>query len=107
MKELLVATRNKKKLQEIKDLLKDLDFKITSIDDYPDMPEIEEDSKADMDMNVVMLDNGHFVEIQGTAEGKSFSKQDADALLELADKGIRELITIQKSSLPHLDIPSR
>ena len=64
----------------------------------------EEDSKADMDMNVVMLDNGLFVEIQGTAEGKSFSKQEADALLVLAQKGIQELFTIQKNSLPHLEI---
>ena len=43
MKELLVATRNKKKLQEIKELLSDLPLRITSLDDYPDMPEIEED----------------------------------------------------------------
>ena len=42
-KELLVATRNRKKLKEIKELLSDLDWKITSLDDYPDMPEIEED----------------------------------------------------------------
>ncbi len=43
MKELLVATRNKKKLEEIRDLLKDLKVKITSLDDYPDLPAIEED----------------------------------------------------------------
>ncbi len=46
MKELLVATRNKKKLEEIRDLLKDLDFKITSLDDYPGLPIIEEDGKT-------------------------------------------------------------
>ncbi|HLD70099.1 MAG TPA: non-canonical purine NTP pyrophosphatase, partial [Candidatus Omnitrophota bacterium] len=45
MQELLVATRNKKKLEEIKDLLKDLNLKITSLADYPDCPEIEEDGK--------------------------------------------------------------
>ena len=72
------------------DLLLDLNF--------------EEDSKADMDMNVVMLNNDHFVEIQGTAEGRSFSKSQADALLELAQKGIKELFTIQKNSLPNLEI---
>ena len=72
------------------DLLLDLNF--------------EEDSKADMDMNVVMLNNDHFVEIQGTAEGKSFSKSQADALLELAQKGIKELFTIQRNSLPNLEI---
>lgn len=46
MKELLVATRNKKKLAEIKDILKDLDFKITSLDDYPDLPTIDEDGDS-------------------------------------------------------------
>jgi len=46
MKELLVATRNKKKLAEIRDLLGGLDFKITSLDDYSDLPEIEEDGKT-------------------------------------------------------------
>jgi len=43
MKELLVATRNKKKLEEIKDLLKNLPLKITSLEDYPDIPSVEED----------------------------------------------------------------
>lgn len=46
MQELLVATRNKKKLEEIKDLLKDLNLKITSLVDYPDLPIIEEDGKT-------------------------------------------------------------
>ena len=46
MQELLVATRNKKKLEEIKDLLRDLNLKITSLADYPDCPEIEEDGKT-------------------------------------------------------------
>ncbi len=44
--ELLVATRNRKKLEEIKDLLKDMDFRITSLADYPDMPIIEEDGDS-------------------------------------------------------------
>ena len=46
MRELLVATRNKKKLEEIRDLLKDMEFRITSLDDYPDMPEIVEDGDS-------------------------------------------------------------
>ncbi len=46
MQELLVATRNKKKLAEIRDLLKDLNVRITSLDDYPDMPAIEEDGDS-------------------------------------------------------------
>ena len=59
----------------------------------------EEDSKADMDMNIVMVGNGHFVEIQGTAEHKPFSKSQSDALLKLAQKGIRELFAVQKKNL--------
>lgn len=56
----------------------------------------EEDSKADMDMNVVMVGKGDFVEVQGTAEGKPFSKKQLDQLLDLAKTGIEELIAIQR-----------
>ena len=59
----------------------------------------EEDSNADMDMNVVMTAKGEFVEVQGTAEKKPFSKSDMDALLKLAQKGIKELIAIQKRAI--------
>ena len=59
----------------------------------------EEDSKADADMNIVMLKSGDFVEIQGTAEGKPFSKTQADGLISLAQKGIRELFEVQKCVL--------
>ena len=55
-----------------------------------------EDSKAEVDMNIVMLASGNFVEVQGTAEGKAFSKKDMDAMLKVAEKGIKELFTIQK-----------
>jgi ribonuclease PH len=58
-----------------------------------------EDSTAEVDMNIVMVGTGKFVEIQGTAEGKAFAKKDMDAMLKLAEKGIRELFTIQKRSL--------
>ncbi|KUG04503.1 ribonuclease ph [hydrocarbon metagenome] len=58
-----------------------------------------EDSSAEVDMNVVMTGNGDFVEIQGTAEGKTFSRQDLDELLALAQKGINELIVLQKNIL--------
>lgn len=58
-----------------------------------------EDSQAEVDMNVVMTGKGQFVEIQGTAEGKPFSRQEMDQLLQLAEKGIRELIEMQKSIL--------
>lgn len=56
----------------------------------------EEDSKAHVDMNVVMTGAGKFVEIQGTAENKPFAKKEMDQLLSLAKKGISELIEIQK-----------
>jgi len=61
--------------------------------------EYVEDSAAEVDMNVVMTGRGEFVEIQGTAEGKPFSRAEMDQLLQLAEKGIRELISIQKNIL--------
>jgi ribonuclease PH len=61
--------------------------------DYP------EDSASGCDMNVVMTGAGRFVEVQGTAEGEAFSRQELDALLGLAQKGIGELIATQKKSL--------
>lgn len=59
--------------------------------------EYVEDSACDTDMNVVMTGAGHFVEVQGTAEGAAFTRAEMDALLALADTGIRELIQLQKS----------
>jgi len=59
----------------------------------------EEDHKAEVDFNVVMTDTNEFVEIQGTAEGKPFSKETADALLSLARQGIDKLFRIQKQTL--------
>jgi ribonuclease PH len=58
-----------------------------------------EDSDCDTDMNVVMLGNGHFVEVQGTAEGNAFSRAEMDALLELASDGISQLIAKQRAAL--------
>ena len=58
-----------------------------------------EDSACDTDMNVVMTGAGHFVEVQGTAEGQAFSRQEMDALLRLAEKGIGELVALQKNLL--------
>ncbi|MBS1233293.1 MAG: rph [Nitrospirae bacterium] len=55
-----------------------------------------EDSVAEVDMNVVMTGNGRFVEIQGTAEGVPFSRDSLDMLIKLAEKGINNLIAIQK-----------
>ncbi|MBX3621065.1 MAG: ribonuclease PH [Rhizobacter sp.] len=58
-----------------------------------------EDSACDTDMNVVMTASGGFVEVQGTAEGAAFSRQEMNALLELADKGIRDLLALQRTAL--------
>ncbi|KIF80714.1 ribonuclease PH [Noviherbaspirillum autotrophicum] len=58
-----------------------------------------EDSGCDTDMNVVMTDAGHFVEVQGTAEGEAFDRATMDRLLDLAQSGIADLIALQKKSL--------
>ncbi len=62
----------------------------------------DEDFRAAVDFNVVMTDKGDFVEMQGTAEGKPFSKKAVDGLLELAEKGIKELLAIQRQALSRL-----
>jgi ribonuclease PH len=61
--------------------------------------EYTEDSACDTDMNVVMTGSGHFVEVQGTAEGVAFTRKEMDQLLALAEKGIGELMTLQRDSL--------
>jgi ribonuclease PH len=58
-----------------------------------------EDSDCDTDMNVVMLGSGHFVEVQGTAEGHPFSREEMDTLLELAKNGITQLVEMQQKAL--------
>ncbi|HRA64297.1 MAG TPA: ribonuclease PH, partial [Burkholderiaceae bacterium] len=58
-----------------------------------------EDSSCDTDMNVVMTGAGHFVEVQGTAEGTAFSRKEMDAMLALAEQGIVELMDLQRKSL--------
>ena len=58
-----------------------------------------EDSACSTDMNVVMTGAGGLVEVQGTAEGKPFSRTEMDAMLALADKGIRELVAAQRAAL--------
>ncbi len=61
--------------------------------------EYTEDSACDTDMNVVMTGAGHFVEVQGTAEGAAFSRQEMNALLNLAEAGIATLVQAQKDAL--------
>lgn len=58
----------------------------------------EEDSRAEVDFNIVMNDAGKFIEVQGTAEGDPFSKESMDELIALAQKGIDELFKIQQSA---------
>jgi len=57
----------------------------------------EEDSKAEVDMNFVKTGDGRFIELQGTAEGQPFDRRALDALMELADSGIKELIAMQRA----------
>jgi ribonuclease PH len=58
-----------------------------------------EDSDCDTDMNVVMTGNGSFIEVQGTAEGAAFNRMEMNALLDLADNGIRQLVALQRQAL--------
>jgi len=77
-----------------------------SVGIYQNVPILDlnylEDSKAAVDMNIVMVGRGEFVEVQGTGEGSTFSASQMQALLKLAGKGIKELLSIQKKNLPYL-----
>jgi ribonuclease PH len=74
-----------------------------SVGIYRGMPVLDldyaEDSSCDTDMNVVMNDGGGFIEIQGTAEGHAFRRGELDTLLALAEKGIGELVAVQRATL--------
>jgi ribonuclease PH len=59
----------------------------------------EEDSRADVDFNVVMTDAGQFVEVQGTAEHRPFSRDAMNQLVDLAAGGIRELMALQQQAI--------
>ena len=58
-----------------------------------------EDSSCDTDMNVVMNDGGGFIELQGTAEGHAFRRDELNAMLALAEKGVGELVAMQRAAL--------
>ena len=74
-----------------------------SVGVYKGMPVLDldylEDSACDTDMNVVMTDAGHFIEVQGTAEGAAFDRAGMNRLLDLAHNGIAQLIALQRRSL--------
>ncbi len=59
----------------------------------------EEDSNAEVDMNVVMTESGQLVEVQGTAEGRAFSRDQLDAMLDMAAGGIKRLCELQRAAL--------
>jgi len=59
----------------------------------------EEDSRAEVDMNIVMTGSGEFIEIQGTAERKPFSGEQMNALMDIGKKGIQELVAYQRKIL--------
>jgi ribonuclease PH len=69
-----------------------------------DLPYVE-DAKADVDMNVVMTASGRFVEVQGTAEGAPYSRGELDSMLDLAQKGIAEIIELQEKVLSEPPAP--
>jgi len=58
-----------------------------------------EDAACDTDMNVVMTGAGHYIEVQGTAEGAAFSRREMDLLLALAERGVSELVRLQEQAL--------
>jgi ribonuclease PH len=74
-----------------------------SVGIYQGMPVLDldypEDSGCETDMNVVMNDGGGFIEVQGTAEGHAFRREELDAMLALAHKGVAELCAIQRAAL--------
>lgn len=75
----------------------------TSVGVYRGMPILDldyvEDSDCDTDMNIVVTEAGHFIEVQGTAEGVAFDRVTMDRLLDLAQQGIADLIQLQKQAL--------
>ncbi len=64
----------------------------------------DEDSRAEVDFNIVMNDAGNFIEVQGTAEGNPFSQESMDGLLALARKGINNLFEIQRAAIAQIGV---
>jgi ribonuclease PH len=59
----------------------------------------DEDSRAEVDMNIICTGDGRFIEVQGTAEGSPFTREEMDNLLELATRGIEKLLAVQRAAL--------
>jgi ribonuclease PH len=74
-----------------------------SVGVFQDIPVLDldyaEDSRAETDMNVVMNEQGGFIEVQGTAEGSAYTRDQLDAMLDLARDGIERLVRIQRQAL--------
>jgi len=83
---------------EIKDHVAAVSVGVIGGKEYLDL-DYTEDARADVDMNVIMTGSGKFIEVQGTAEKVPFERENLDRLLDLAKKGIKELVGIQKSAL--------
>ncbi|MCL4377036.1 MAG: ribonuclease PH [Actinobacteria bacterium] len=90
--------RNILAIPALKDYISAISVGIVNGECYLDLS-YSEDSIAQVDFNVVMNGRGEFVELQGTAEGASFSKELLDKIIALAGNGIKEIITIQKDTL--------
>lgn len=103
----MVAAYDAFKNLQARDLISALPLKsfvaAVSVGVYKGLPVLDldylEDSDCDTDMNVVMTDAGHFIEVQGTAEGAAFDRATMNHLLDLAQDGIGQLISLQKQSL--------
>lgn len=93
-----MQTRKMVKTNPLKQLIASV-----SVGIYKDSPvldlDYQEDSNAETDMNFVMTEQGEFIEVQGTAEGKPFKSNEMNAMMELAQKGTQELIFKQKRLL--------
>ncbi len=63
----------------------------------------DEDSRAEVDMNVICTGDGRFIEVQGTAEGAPFTREEMDALLALAERGIEQLLIVQRAALAQIE----
>ena len=100
--EAIAGVYNKDKPFPIKDFIADISVGILSDNNAVLDLCYEEDSKATVDMNVVMTGSGEFIEIQGTGEERPYTRTELNMMLEKAEKGINELIDYQKGVLGDL-----